>query len=266
MRFDPIRMPRGGAPHLSLPRRPMAAALPHACTTLAATALTMTVAASVLVAQAVMAWPLLPLSLALFLPVAGFVVWRIDDHPHDRFGPANIVTAARGGMAALIGASAWEYGALTPADSHLQWALAATVLLALSLDGIDGFLARRTGLASRFGERFDMEVDAYLILMLCALAFASGKAGVFVFAIGLMRYAFVAAAAFDPRLARPLPPSLRRKTVCVLQIALLCLVLLPPVVPPLSQALAALALAALALALLAWSFAVDVRILVRVRA
>ena len=37
-------------------------------------------------------------------------------------------------------------------------------------------------------------------------------------ALGLMRYAFVAAGWRWPALARPLPPSLRRKAVCVLQV------------------------------------------------
>ena len=32
--------------------------------------------------------------------------------------------------------------------------------VALSLDGVDGWLARREGLVSAFGARFDMEVDA----------------------------------------------------------------------------------------------------------
>jgi multidrug efflux pump subunit AcrA (membrane-fusion protein) len=38
------------------------------------------------------------------------------------------------------------------------------------LDGVDGWLARRHEIASRFGARFDMEVDALLILALSVLA------------------------------------------------------------------------------------------------
>ncbi|RIY02016.1 CDP-alcohol phosphatidyltransferase family protein [Aureimonas flava] len=260
MRFDPIlpAMPEAGP--IPAVGRAGAPALPGACATLAATALGLTVAASLLVSQGHAGWPVLPLALALFAPVVGFVLWTLGEHPHVRFGPANVVTAVRGGMAAALGACAWDYGRLAEYDAGFEWMLAGAALLALALDGLDGWLARRTGLASRFGARFDMEVDAFLILILCALAFADGKAGAHVFLIGLMRYAFVVWGALDPRLARPLAPSLRRKTVCVLQIALLCFALLPPVDPPLSEGVVLAALV-----LLAWSFAVDIRALRSVR-
>jgi phosphatidylglycerophosphate synthase len=39
----------------------------------------------------------------------------------------------------------------------------------LALDGLDGWLARRFGLASAYGARFDMEVDGFLILVLALL-------------------------------------------------------------------------------------------------
>jgi phosphatidylglycerophosphate synthase len=128
----------------------------------------------------------------------------------------------------------------------------------LALDGIDGWLARRQRLETAFGARFDMEVDALFILVLAALAVGLGKAGAWVLALGMMRYGFVAASLAWPWLAAPLPPSLRRKAVCVLQIAVLAALLAPPVAPPVSGALAAAAFAALA-----WSFAVDVRWLAR---
>ena len=38
------------------------------------------------------------------------------------------------------------------------------------LDGVDGRLARKYGASSRFGARFDMEVDAVLICVLALLA------------------------------------------------------------------------------------------------
>jgi hydrogenase/urease accessory protein HupE len=63
-----------------------------------------------------------------------------------------------------------------------------------------------------------------------------------------------------PRLAQPLPPSRRRQAVCVLQVVVLGLMLAPPVMPPVSVALAAAAFAALA-----WSFAADVAWLLRAR-
>ena len=102
------------------------------------------------------------------------------------------------------------------------------------LDGVDGWLARRSGLASAFGARFDMEVDALLIMALAILAWQHGKAGSWVLLSGLLRYAFVAAGWLAPWMSRPLPPSRRRQTVCVVQIAGLCAAV-APIVPPARQ-------------------------------
>jgi hypothetical protein len=73
-----------------------------------------------------------------------------------------------------------------------------------------------------------------------------------------MRYGFVLAGRLVPALARPLPPSDRRRAVCGLQVAVLGLLLAPPVAPPVSAWLAAAAFAALVT-----SFAVDVAWLLR---
>src|SRR5262249_31548057 len=122
------------------------------------------------------------------------------------------------------------------------------------LDGLDGWIARRTNTASAFGARFDMEVDAFFILALSVVAWASGKAGVWVLMIGAARYFYVVASVLFTPLARPLFESRRRKTVAVIQMAVLVALLLPAITPPLSGALAALALT-----LLLYSFAVDIR-------
>lgn len=172
-------------------------------------------------------------------------------HPHPRFGAANAVTLARLGGVAVFAALAMEPGLLT--GSGGWWALAFALLL-LAFDGLDGWLARRQGLASAFGARFDMEVDTLLILALALIAFAQDMAGPWILGLGLLRYAFVIAGWLTPRLAAPLPESLRRKTVCVLQVVALTALLAPPVMPPVSGLLAATAFAALL-----WSFAVDLR-------
>jgi phosphatidylglycerophosphate synthase len=115
-------------------------------------------------------------------------------------------------------------------------------------------------MASDFGARFDMETDAALMLVLCALAWQLDKAGAWILAIGLMRYAFVAAAWRWRWLRLALPQSIRRKTVCVVQIVALFVVIAPVTPYPASAAVGAAALA-----LLAWSFAVDVLWLARRR-
>lgn len=194
---------------------------------------------------------------ALLLYAAGAgLVWRAlgrGAHPHARFGAANRVTLGRLALAVLLAALVGE------AMPAAWWIVALATLTAL-LDAVDGALARRSGLASAFGARFDMETDAAFTLVLCALVLQAGQAGPWVLAAGLMRYAFVAAASAWPWLAAPLPPSRRRQTVCVLQITAL-IVCLGPIVPPALTSM----LAAASLALLTASFAIDVRTLARAR-
>jgi len=173
----------------------------------------------------------------LMLVSLGFVQ---QHHPFARFGAANQVTTIRALGVALIAALVGELRLPVLAASA---ALASVVVMAL--DGVDGWLARRHGVASDFGARFDMEVDALLILALSVLAWRFEKAGAWVIASGAMRYAFVAAGLRWRWLQAPLPPSLRRKTVCVVQLAALTLILVPAVAPPFSAAIAAAALAAL---------------------
>ncbi|WP_079277933.1 CDP-alcohol phosphatidyltransferase family protein [Streptomyces sp. CB03234] len=170
------------------------------------------------------------------------------------FGPANAVTLARttlvGGVTALV---AELFVSRPPVV-----VLVALTTVALVLDAVDGRVARRTGTASPFGARFDMEVDAFLILALSVCVALS--MGAWVLAIGAMRYVFVAAARVLPWLNGPLPPSLARKTVAAVQGVVLLVAaagILPPV--PAYGAVAA------ALALLVWSFARDVRWLWRVK-
>ncbi len=166
------------------------------------------------------------------------------------FGWANRATLLRATLVVVL-------LALVPWLDHLEswlWGYATMALLALILDGVDGKLARVTGNNTVFGARFDMELDALFILGLSLAVLVLGKAGPWVLALGLMRYAFVAASWFWPWLNGPLPDSFRRKTVCVWQIVTLMVALLPPV----PDGFATLTLAT-ALVLLGWSFLVDIR-------
>ena len=139
-----------------------------------------------------------------------------------------------------------------PSLPSAGWTVVCAAVAATVLDGVDGWLARRTGMASAFGARFDMETDALLIQVLAILAWQYGKAGPWVLISGLLRYQFVAAGWVLPWMREPLFPSVRRKTICVVQIVGLILTILPPIVPPASEWLAAASLAALA-----YSFLVD---------
>ncbi|MBK8182513.1 MAG: CDP-alcohol phosphatidyltransferase family protein [Candidatus Competibacteraceae bacterium] len=169
--------------------------------------------------------------------------------PQERFGAANRVTLLRAGIAALAAGSI-GHSELTPAQA---WCIAALTGLALLLDGVDGWLARRHNLESRFGARFDMEVDAFLILVMAALVYQADKAGGWILLSGVMRYAFIALAQCLPWLNQSLPPRKRRQTVCVIQTIVLAVCLTPPLARPWSALLAAVALGLLAL-----SFTVDI--------
>lgn len=198
--------------------------------------------------------------------VGAALVWRglaAGAHPHARFGAANRVTLGRlAGMAAVAALLGEAVPAAPPAAAAVGgWVLIVAATLIAVLDAADGALARRQGLASAFGARFDMETDAAFTLVLSALVWQAGQAGAWMLASGLMRYAFVAAAWALPWLAAPLPPSRRRQAVCVVQITAL-IVCLGPIVPP----VLASAIAALSLLLLSASFAIDIHHLARHRA
>ena len=184
----------------------------------------------------------------------GVLAWLAAKHLEGpTFGAANAVTLARGvltlDLLALLG---------NPPSRVLAWAAVALALIALALDGVDGRVARSRGEVSAFGARFDMETDALLIVVLCALAWAEGKAGAWILLAGALRYLFVAAGFALPWLERALPPSRRRQAACVVQIASLIVCLSPLVGSPAS---AAVALAGLVVLLA--SFAADVAWLAR---
>src|SRR5689334_8429258 len=101
--------------------------------------------------------------------------YRRQNHPFPTFGPANTVTTLR---AALVSVAAGLIG--EPGVTSVAWTAAAAGLAATLLDGVDGWLARRTRMASEFGARFDVEVDALLIQVLAILAWRFDKAGVWV--------------------------------------------------------------------------------------
>jgi phosphatidylglycerophosphate synthase len=140
------------------------------------------------------------------------------------FGVANQITLLRGGLVCLVGGTLLA-GGHAPSAS---WSLAAIIGIALGLDALDGWLARRLELASRFGARFDLEIDALLILILAVLVWQTGRVGAWLLVIGGMRYGFAALGMIWPALRRPLPPSRRRKAVCALLGVLLLICLLPP--------------------------------------
>jgi phosphatidylglycerophosphate synthase len=175
-------------------------------------------------------------------------------YPHERLGACNVITLTRLALTVAL------LGPLV-AGAGPSWAILAVALVALLLDGVDGWLARRQGTASDFGARFDLEVDSALALVLAVGAVSAGTVGPAALLLGLPRYLFAGGMRVFSWMRQDLPPRFSRKTVCVVQLGTL-IALQAPVVP----AVAAPILVAVALGLLAWSFTVDVVWLRRHRA
>jgi len=196
-----------------------------------------------------------PVTAAIVVFAAGALVARRalrHSYPHPRLGVCNLVTLGRMALAATL---------VVPliAGADASWPVFAVAAIALALDGVDGWLARRQALASSFGARFDMEVDGALALILSLIA-ALGPAGPVALLLGVPMYLFVAASRFMPWMRRDLTPRFSRKAVCVLQLGVL-IALQAPLLP---QGIA-LPLVVVAAGALVWSFAIDLIWLWRMR-
>ncbi|MEO0401858.1 MAG: CDP-alcohol phosphatidyltransferase family protein [Pseudomonadota bacterium] len=181
--------------------------------------------------------------------IAGYGM--LHSYPHPVLGACNGVTLARVAMVAFLGGS-------LVAPHASPWLVCAVAVSAFVLDGADGWLARRAGLVSDFGARFDMETDAALGAVIAVWLLLSGTTGPEILILGLMRYAFVAAAWVTPALRAPLPEAFRRKAICVVQIAALIILVFP-----LTPQIIALPIGIAAALLLCWSFLIDILWLTR---
>ncbi len=91
-------------------------------------------------------------------------------YPHAVLGLCNVVTLGR-----LVLVSAL----VTPLffDGASAWLVVGLSAVVLALDGVDGWLARRSNLVSGFGARFDVEVNSAFALILTVHALIDGSAG-----------------------------------------------------------------------------------------
>ncbi|WP_297344878.1 CDP-alcohol phosphatidyltransferase family protein [Amnibacterium sp.] len=163
-----------------------------------------------------------------------------------RVGLANAITWARcalvGGVVALVAGAPAGRGSVT---------LVVIAAVALVLDGVDGRVARATGTVSALGSRFDMEVDAALVLALSVAA--ASRVGPWVLLVGAARYLLLLATLLVPRLGAPTPPRLWRKVVAAVQGVVLTVVCAGLLGPPIDEGVALAAALALA-----WSFGTQI--------
>ncbi len=182
-----------------------------------------------------------------------FLIAMHRTYPHDSLGLCNLVTLSR-----LVIIGVLIAAILQPVPATFE--LLALAVFCLCLDGADGWLARRQNLASDFGARFDVEVDAVFALVLALYAARTGAAGWYVIALGLPHYLFWVARSLLPWLNAPLPERFSRKAICVLQIGTLIALLVPQIGGQFLDALVVVAASSLI-----WSFGRDILWLYRSR-
>ena len=164
-------------------------------------------------------------ALVTFLVVAGLSLHA----PHRHFGIANSITLSRAAFGVLLLAVAAEeaLGSGQVLDTAFRWGLTIAAATALLLDGVDGWVARRSNMTSGFGVRFDMEADGLFLLALTLILFVGGIVGPWVLLSGTTYYLFRLAGRLWPVLAAPLFTSRRRKAIFGAQAALLIAAIAP---------------------------------------
>lgn len=124
----------------------------------------------------------------------------------------------------------------------LAWLPGVLFGVAITLDSLDGAVARAMDATTTLGERLDTEIDASALLIGSLLAVTAGILPAPILAVGLARYAFVAGrryrrwrglAVFD------LDPSRPRRWLAGAAMVMFWLVLLPVPSQQLSQVIAA---------------------------
>lgn len=160
------------------------------------------------------------------------------------FGAANSVTSVRIALTSAL-------GFVVPTSNLVMTAL---VLVVFALDGLDGWLARRRRTASHFGALYDMEGDAYLVMMTSLLLWHKGIADGWVVTAGLLRYIYAIAVRVLPIRGEAPRSRLGRYGYAILLVSFALAFSLPQT---LATILAAIATAALAFSFLRsalWSF------------
>ena len=165
--------------------------------------------------------------------------------PHSHLGLGNSITLVRFVLVSAL--FSVVFGLVNP------WLIIFVSVFALVLDGFDGFFARRAKKVSEFGARLDMEVDSALAAILALSLWSSGLVGIEILLLAIPRYLFAFAANIFPWMTSPLPYSLARRVISVIQIASL-IGLHAPFLPKVLITPVAL----IVIGLLIWSFGRDI--------
>ncbi|MBN1835176.1 MAG: flippase-like domain-containing protein [Spirochaetales bacterium] len=190
------------------------------------------------------AWPWLlkvgaVLAFQLLLPLLRRSAALSGENLDKLWGPANILTWVRGALVALLAG----YLFAPEPEGWAAWAPALLFTLAVSLDFVDGWWARRTASQTRLGALLDLEFDALAVLLGVSLAVYHERLPLPFLAVGAARYLFVAGMALRRSRGLPLlelPPSYLRRRLAGFQMGVLAVLLWPIAAPPVTTVAEAL--------------------------
>ena len=146
------------------------------------------------------------------------------------FGPATWITLLRG----LLLAGTAGFAALPRLEGLLGWVPMATFTVAITLDLLDGYVARRSGLVTRLGEALELGLDSLAMLVGSGLAILYGVLPWWYLIFGLASPAFRLGLWLRVRLGLPsqeLPQSTFRRQIAGFSMGFLSAALWPIVSP-----------------------------------
>lgn len=211
-----------------------------------------------LAAESVRIAPVATLALGSWSTIALVALFVIGKRFHpDGAGPAlpNALTSLRiAGAVVVLAVLSVAFSRPRMAAilaEQIGWWMVGSLLLIEASDLLDGYIARRMR-SGRFGSTWDMESDAIFAIALSLSLRHLHGVGIFVLAIGLMRYLYVLFARFDgdPKVSPKAYKLFAKTTTAILVTALI--VTHAPVFTP--EARSAILLAVLALQITSFSW------------
>jgi phosphatidylglycerophosphate synthase len=185
------------------------------------------------------------LVLGLIILLAVQAIWSAFQAERNRggantnftMGIADWFTILRGLFISVLGGVFFSF----QPERWLAWIPGLICLMVIAADGLDGYLARRWGQTSAFGEVLDREIDAMTTIIAALLAYQYGKVpACYLFVAGLF-YIFKIGLWLRHKLGQTvqiLKNSTYRKTVGGLNSIFLALALFPVFGPPATSVLA----------------------------
>ncbi len=152
---------------------------------------------------------IIPWFLAVFL-LFGYFLLRISDFTSKLpllIGYPNIVSSIR--LTLVLIAFIFQ-------DYFNSTTLLLIFLLAISLDGLDGYLARKLNQSTEIGGKFDMEIDAFMVLVISWIHVDQNRLNWFILIPGSLKYIYEILFIWLPKKEGELMPKFYRASIAVL--------------------------------------------------